>query len=73
MTVTFTDICKIISIFFLPPLAVALEKGWKSFDFVLNVILTLLGWFPGRPVTVANMTIIIIRTNSCLLCSLGKG
>ena len=31
---------------FLPPVAVALEKG-IGLQFVLNLILTLIGWLPG--------------------------
>lgn len=30
----------------LPPLAVFLQKGLGS-DFLINVLLTLLGWLPG--------------------------
>jgi uncharacterized membrane protein YqaE (UPF0057 family) len=33
--------------FFLPPVAVALKKGWFSGPFWLDVVLTLLGHIPG--------------------------
>lgn len=38
-------ICLLLA-FFLPPLGVALKDGIGG-SFVINVILTLLGWFPG--------------------------
>ena len=42
MSVTFTDIFKIIFAFLLPPLGVFLEIGLKG-AFWLNILLTLLG------------------------------
>lgn len=47
MAVTCMDICKVFWAIFLPPLAVFLEKGCGS-AFVLNILLTLLGWLPGQ-------------------------
>lgn len=48
MTVQCIDVCKILCCFFLPPVAVGLERGWCTGTFWLNVILTILGWLPGR-------------------------
>lgn len=36
----------IILCILLPPLAVALEKGLEK-DFLINLLLTILGWLPG--------------------------
>jgi uncharacterized membrane protein YqaE (UPF0057 family) len=46
MSVTFTDIFKILFAFLLPPLGVFLEVGLKG-AFWLNILLTLLGFLPG--------------------------
>ncbi|HAX16665.1 MULTISPECIES: YqaE/Pmp3 family membrane protein [Leeuwenhoekiella] len=40
------SILTIILSILLPPLGVALSKGLGK-DFIINVILTLLGWLPG--------------------------
>jgi len=40
------DILKIIAAIFLPPLGVALEVGLTK-HFIINVILTILGFIPG--------------------------
>lgn len=40
------SVFSIIICILLPPLAVALEKGIGK-DFLINLLLTLLGWFPG--------------------------
>ena len=40
------SILLIIICIFIPPLAVALEKGLGT-DFLINLLLTLLGWLPG--------------------------
>lgn len=40
------SIFTIIICIILPPLAVALEKGIGT-DFLINLLLTLLGWLPG--------------------------
>lgn len=47
MAVTVMDVVKLIFCFFLPPVAVGLERGWCTSSFWLNVLLTLLGWIPG--------------------------
>lgn len=47
MAVTCMDVVKLIFCFFLPPVAVALERGCCTCSFVLNILLTLLGWIPG--------------------------
>jgi len=39
-------ICLIIIAFFLPPLAVLLDRGCTC-DLCINILLTLLGWLPG--------------------------
>jgi uncharacterized membrane protein YqaE (UPF0057 family) len=46
MSVTFTDIFKVIFAIFLPPLGVFLEVGLAG-AFWLNILLTLLGFVPG--------------------------
>ncbi|MDP5044378.1 MULTISPECIES: YqaE/Pmp3 family membrane protein [unclassified Leeuwenhoekiella] len=40
------SILTILITIILPPLAVAMNKGIGK-DFIINVILTLLGWLPG--------------------------
>ncbi|KAH6918677.1 hypothetical protein BKA70DRAFT_1247904 [Coprinopsis sp. MPI-PUGE-AT-0042] len=46
MAFTTSDICKIILAIFLPPLGVFLERGCGA-DFLINIILTCLGYLPG--------------------------
>ncbi|KIY69934.1 hypothetical protein CYLTODRAFT_452189 [Cylindrobasidium torrendii FP15055 ss-10] len=46
MPFTSTDICKLILAIFLPPLSVYLERGCNA-DFIINIFLTALAWFPG--------------------------
>jgi len=41
-----SDIIKIIAAIFLPPLGVFLERGCNA-DFLINILLTILGWIPG--------------------------
>lgn len=41
-----SDICKIIFAIILPPLGVFLERGCGA-DFLINILLTILGWIPG--------------------------
>ena len=40
------EICKVVIAIFLPPIAVLLERGC-GVDFVINILLTLLGHIPG--------------------------
>jgi uncharacterized membrane protein YqaE (UPF0057 family) len=40
------DIISFILAFFLPPLAVFIERGIGA-DLIINIILTILGWIPG--------------------------
>lgn len=47
MALTWSDICKIILAIFLPPLGVLLERG-LGVDLLINIGLTLLGYFPGK-------------------------
>lgn len=42
----FSDICKIILAVILPPLGVFLERGCNA-DFLINILLTILGYIPG--------------------------
>jgi uncharacterized membrane protein YqaE (UPF0057 family) len=42
----YSDICKLLLAFILPPLGVFLERGC-GVDFLINVGLTILGWIPG--------------------------
>jgi uncharacterized membrane protein YqaE (UPF0057 family) len=42
----FSDICKIIFAIILPPVGVFLERGCNS-DFLINILLTCLGYLPG--------------------------
>ncbi|KAH9946001.1 UPF0057-domain-containing protein [Epithele typhae] len=48
MAFTGSDICKIMYVFaiLLPPLGVFLERGCGA-DFLINILLTLLGYLPG--------------------------
>ncbi|ORX57888.1 UPF0057-domain-containing protein [Piromyces finnis] len=46
MNVNVVDILKIILCIVLPPLAVFLDRGCDC-SFLLNIILTILGWLPG--------------------------
>lgn len=46
MTITFTDVFKVIFAILLPPLGVFLEVGFAG-AFWLNILLTLLGFVPG--------------------------
>ncbi|KAI3342126.1 hypothetical protein F4824DRAFT_495063 [Ustulina deusta] len=46
MAFTASDICKIIFAVILPPLGVFLERGCGA-DFLINILLTLLGYLPG--------------------------
>ncbi|CAI7601526.1 unnamed protein product [Penicillium viridicatum] len=46
MPFTASDICKIIFAIILPPLGVFLERGCGA-DFLINILLTILGWIPG--------------------------
>lgn len=40
-------ILKVILAIILPPLAIALEFGVSSREFLINLLLTLLGYIPG--------------------------
>ncbi|KAG0143843.1 hypothetical protein CROQUDRAFT_95798 [Cronartium quercuum f. sp. fusiforme G11] len=46
MPFTCSDICKIALAILLPPLGVFLERGCGA-DFFINILLTILGYFPG--------------------------
>ncbi|MDV3241241.1 MAG: YqaE/Pmp3 family membrane protein [Methylocaldum sp.] len=46
MTVTFTDVFKVIFAILLPPLGVFMEVGLAG-AFWLNILLTMLGFIPG--------------------------
>ncbi|CAG8958198.1 hypothetical protein HYFRA_00000550 [Hymenoscyphus fraxineus] len=46
MPFTASDICKIILAVLLPPLGVFLERGCGA-DFLINILLTCLGYIPG--------------------------
>ncbi|HYE33810.1 YqaE/Pmp3 family membrane protein [Methylocaldum sp.] len=46
MTVTFTDVFKVLFAIFLPPLGVFMEVGLTG-AFWLNILLTMLGFIPG--------------------------
>ncbi|KAJ4501512.1 hypothetical protein C8R41DRAFT_937 [Lentinula lateritia] len=46
MAFTTSDICKIIIAIFIPPLGVFLERGCNA-DFLINILLTILGYIPG--------------------------
>lgn len=41
-----SELIKILLAIFLPPIAVALERGLSG-SLVLNIVLTLLAWLPG--------------------------
>ncbi|KAJ3798722.1 hypothetical protein GGU11DRAFT_864430 [Lentinula aff. detonsa] len=46
MAFTTSDICKILIAIFIPPLGVFLERGCNA-DFLINILLTILGYIPG--------------------------
>ncbi|KAH8687601.1 hypothetical protein BGZ60DRAFT_394012 [Tricladium varicosporioides] len=46
MAFTASDILKIIFACFLPPVGVLLERGCGA-DFLINILLTILGFIPG--------------------------
>lgn len=48
MAVTVGDICKIILAVLLPPLGVFAEKERCDKDVLINILLTVLGYIPGR-------------------------
>ncbi|KAI8463537.1 MAG: putative cation transport-related protein [Monoraphidium minutum] len=47
MAVTCSDFFKCLAAFLLPPLGVYLEVHACNKDFLINVLLTLLGYIPG--------------------------
>lgn len=49
MAITVGDICKIILAVILPPLGVFAEKERCDKDVLINILLTILGFIPGRP------------------------
>ncbi|RDX56625.1 UPF0057-domain-containing protein [Lentinus brumalis] len=46
MAFTASDICKILFAIFIPPVGVFLERGCNV-DFLINILLTILGYIPG--------------------------
>lgn len=46
MAFTASDLCKILFAILLPPLGVFLERGCGA-DFLINILLTVLGYIPG--------------------------
>ncbi|EUC33038.1 hypothetical protein COCMIDRAFT_5223 [Bipolaris oryzae ATCC 44560] len=46
MPFTASDICKILLAIILPPVGVFLERGCGA-DFLINILLTILGYIPG--------------------------
>lgn len=48
MAITVGDICKIILAVLLPPLGVFAEKERCDKDVLINILLTILGYIPGR-------------------------
>ncbi|KAI1177209.1 hypothetical protein F4777DRAFT_219254 [Nemania sp. FL0916] len=46
MAFTASDICKIFFAIIIPPLGVFLERGCGA-DFLINILLTILGYIPG--------------------------
>lgn len=47
MPITWSDIFKIILAIILPPIGVLLERG-LSVDLLINILLTILGYIPGK-------------------------
>jgi len=41
-----SDVCLYLLAVFLPPLAVFLDTGCSA-DFLINILLSILGWIPG--------------------------
>ena len=64
MAVTVGDICKIILAVFLPPLGVFAEKERCDKDVLINILLTVLGYIPGRSHPSA------VRYSACKCCHL---
>ena len=48
MAFTVGDVCKIILAVILPPLGVFAEKERCDKDVLINILLTILGYIPGR-------------------------
>ena len=48
MAITVGDICKIVLAVLLPPLGVFAEKERCDKDVLINILLTVLGYIPGR-------------------------
>jgi uncharacterized membrane protein YqaE (UPF0057 family) len=48
MALTCSDICKFLAALLLPPLGVFFEVGCTA-DLVINILLTILGFIPGKP------------------------
>ncbi|KAK9808377.1 hypothetical protein WJX73_008763 [Symbiochloris irregularis] len=47
MALTLRDLGLLLLAFLLPPLCVWLEKGRLDVDFLINLVLTILGWVAG--------------------------
>lgn len=54
MPFTASDVCKIILAILLPPLGVLAERGC-TVDLLINIVLTLLGYIPGKQNHIINM------------------
>ncbi|USP78166.1 hypothetical protein yc1106_05440 [Curvularia clavata] len=54
MPFTASDICKILLAIILPPLGVFLERGCGA-DFLINILLTILGYIPSRRGRISTM------------------
>lgn len=67
MAVTCGDILKLFFAFFLPPVAVAMEKGCCNCTLLLNIILTLLGFIPGIEIFQISDEPNTFRSNTCFL------
>jgi uncharacterized membrane protein YqaE (UPF0057 family) len=71
MPFTASDICKILLAIILPPLGVFLERGCNA-DFLINILLTVLGYIPVSPAISINMPVLytnILPRVSSTLCT----
>lgn len=70
MAVTVGDICKIILAVILPPLGVFAEKERCDKDVLINILLTILGYIPGRGQLAQSISAIAEHCHDFSACAL---
>jgi uncharacterized membrane protein YqaE (UPF0057 family) len=60
-----SDVCLYLLAVFLPPLAVFLDTGCSA-DFLINILLSILGWIPG---VIRERILDCVGTLDCMLMS----